>query len=269
MHENVLTLVFPKRVVYQHVLFLHQLFMFMSVAVSKVAPILFPPSVDEIDGTGVDPRTLEAVVKGLEQGSKAVLVERTSITLNNVRMNLTFVIAVNHMLQTQLHAVHSDPTRDDGVRFGAMRAFPEDQINSQIMETIVEGMTAVALEGRLRQAADAPGPIKSVWESAVARVRNAVAIRGRPAASRKVSRRTEWWERRRPSQADTRVDVDLTVDPTEPRLPSPISASNSNEDIPRTFAKPSRLPSPRPSPFPRTPAPHRRDSYIRERSSSF
>jgi hypothetical protein len=173
------------------------------------------------------------------------------------------------MLQTQLHAVHSDPTRDDGTRFGAMRAFPEDQINPQTMETIVNGMTAVALEGRLRQAADGPGPLKSVWESAVARVRNAVAINARPTASRKVSRRTEWWERRRPSQADTRVDIDLTADPAEPRLPSPISASNSQEDVPRKLPERSRLPSPRPSPFPRTPAPYRRESHLRERSSSF
>lgn len=75
-HGNLLTFIFPNRVVYQHILFLHQLFLFMSVAVSKVAPVLFPPSIDEIDGTGVDPKTLDIVVKGLEQGSKAVLVER-------------------------------------------------------------------------------------------------------------------------------------------------------------------------------------------------
>lgn len=33
--------VFPQRVAYQHILFLHQVFLFMSVAVSRVAPVLF------------------------------------------------------------------------------------------------------------------------------------------------------------------------------------------------------------------------------------
>jgi hypothetical protein len=175
------------------------------------------------------------------------------------------------MLQTQLHAIHSNSTRDDGVRFGAMRSFPDDQIDSQVMETVMNGMTNVALEGRLRQAADAPGPLKSVWENAVARVRNTVAIRGRPAASRKVSRRTEWWEKPRPSQMDTHVDIDLTHHSDEPGLPSPISVSNSLEEALRALPKKDapRLPSPRPSPFPRPPGVYRRDSNVRERSQSF
>lgn len=33
--------VFPQRVAYQHILLLHQVFLFMSVAVSRVAPVLF------------------------------------------------------------------------------------------------------------------------------------------------------------------------------------------------------------------------------------
>lgn len=33
--------VFPRRVAYQHILFLHEIFWFMSVAVSRVAPVLF------------------------------------------------------------------------------------------------------------------------------------------------------------------------------------------------------------------------------------
>jgi hypothetical protein len=78
IHSNFLTLLFPRRVVYQHILFLHQLFLFLSVAVSKVAPVLFPPSIDEIEGAGVDTKTLDTIVNGLEQGSKALLLERMS-----------------------------------------------------------------------------------------------------------------------------------------------------------------------------------------------
>ncbi|KAF9020369.1 DnaJ-domain-containing protein [Hymenopellis radicata] len=42
---------FPRRVAYQHVLFLHQLFLFLSMAISRVAPTLFlppPPPPDKV-----------------------------------------------------------------------------------------------------------------------------------------------------------------------------------------------------------------------------
>ncbi|KAF8554929.1 hypothetical protein OG21DRAFT_1484291 [Imleria badia] len=42
--------VFPQRVAYQHILFLHQVFMFMSVAVSRVTPVLFAGMTQEMDG---------------------------------------------------------------------------------------------------------------------------------------------------------------------------------------------------------------------------
>jgi hypothetical protein len=35
-------MIFPRRVAYQHILFLHQLFLFMSIALSRVAPQFFP-----------------------------------------------------------------------------------------------------------------------------------------------------------------------------------------------------------------------------------
>ncbi|KIL00886.1 hypothetical protein PAXRUDRAFT_29508 [Paxillus rubicundulus Ve08.2h10] len=53
---TLLNTLFPKRVAYQHILFLHQIFFFMSVALSRVAPVLFAGlmSVDEeIEGRAV------------------------------------------------------------------------------------------------------------------------------------------------------------------------------------------------------------------------
>ena len=41
------SLLFPEHVQYQHILFLHQLSIFISVALSRVAPILFPKSKEE------------------------------------------------------------------------------------------------------------------------------------------------------------------------------------------------------------------------------
>lgn len=40
--QIIFNVLFPGRVTYQHVMFLHQLFMFVSVALSRVAPQLFP-----------------------------------------------------------------------------------------------------------------------------------------------------------------------------------------------------------------------------------
>jgi hypothetical protein len=55
-HEtNILGYIFSNRVTYQHILFLHQLFIFFSVALSRVAP-LFSSPVD-------DPRVEKAVLE--------------------------------------------------------------------------------------------------------------------------------------------------------------------------------------------------------------
>ncbi len=52
---NIFTYLFPNRITYQHVLFLHQLFLFFSVALSRVAPLFSPP--DD------DPRTEKAILE--------------------------------------------------------------------------------------------------------------------------------------------------------------------------------------------------------------
>jgi hypothetical protein len=67
---------FPRRVAYQHVLFLHQLFLFASVAVSRVAPVLFPPALDELDGIGVDVQSLAALVDRLDATARGLDSER-------------------------------------------------------------------------------------------------------------------------------------------------------------------------------------------------
>jgi hypothetical protein len=38
---RMLGLLFPKRVVFQHVLFCHQVFVFLSIALSRIAPVLW------------------------------------------------------------------------------------------------------------------------------------------------------------------------------------------------------------------------------------
>jgi hypothetical protein len=55
-HITILHKFFPQRVVYQHILFLHQLFMFLNVALLRVTPYLIP--VDEF----ADPRVEQALL---------------------------------------------------------------------------------------------------------------------------------------------------------------------------------------------------------------
>lgn len=44
---SILSLLFPTRLAFQHIRLLHQVFMFFSIAVSRVAPVLFPDSIDD------------------------------------------------------------------------------------------------------------------------------------------------------------------------------------------------------------------------------
>lgn len=46
-HAGILAALWPRRVAWQHVRFLHSLFVFSSAALSQVAPVLFPSSRDE------------------------------------------------------------------------------------------------------------------------------------------------------------------------------------------------------------------------------
>lgn len=48
-HNSILGLLWPNRVAYQHIRFLHSLFMLCSVAVSRVAPVLFPSPIQALD----------------------------------------------------------------------------------------------------------------------------------------------------------------------------------------------------------------------------
>lgn len=61
---TILHILFPQRTTYQHIQFLHQLFMFLSVALSRVAPHFFPISTE-------DPR-VEAILLEKSMGLAAV-----------------------------------------------------------------------------------------------------------------------------------------------------------------------------------------------------
>jgi hypothetical protein len=72
IHENILVAFFPRRVAYQHVLLLHQIFIFASIAVSRVAPVLFPPTIEEVEGLGMDPRLVQGVLEKITELSQNI-----------------------------------------------------------------------------------------------------------------------------------------------------------------------------------------------------
>ncbi|EIN06592.1 DnaJ-domain-containing protein [Punctularia strigosozonata HHB-11173 SS5] len=257
---NLLTYLFPRRVPYQHVLFLHQIFMFMSVALSRVAPVLFPGMLD--DGK-LDTKVLVQMLERIASLTKG---------LNHEAMM---------MLHTELNAIH----HTDGSSFATPNLVP--QPDPAIVETLTKEMENMAIEARLVREAHA-GPLKSAWEAAIARGRSALHISSTPATApvngyagkentapdseRSPLKRwsSNWWER-----AGKVAVEDEDVDP--PMLPSPsLSPVEGPGERPGVLQEP-RLPSPRPSPPPspwilagggRTPV-KRKESYTRGRSISY
>jgi hypothetical protein len=62
-NKTLLHVIFPQRVAFQHILFLHQLFIFLSAALSNIAPYFFP----------IDPRSeSDAVLEGLNNLSDSL-----------------------------------------------------------------------------------------------------------------------------------------------------------------------------------------------------
>lgn len=138
--RSLITYLFPTRVPYQHILFLHQLFMFLSIALSRVAPVLFPVPMALASGAGA--KVLESVV-GLVGGIEA---------------------DVNQMLTTELTALlpPSSSSSQNGVEMTIPPPFTSlPQLTSPPPEEIIralEGeMERMVVEGTLREEARSVG----------------------------------------------------------------------------------------------------------------
>ena len=81
-----LNYIFPNRVAFQNVLFLHQIFVFLSVAVSRVVPILFPepPTIRPEDPRTYAPflERLSLLAKAADRESKYPLIPNKSCDLS-------------------------------------------------------------------------------------------------------------------------------------------------------------------------------------------
>ncbi|KAJ7125288.1 hypothetical protein C8R44DRAFT_734553 [Mycena epipterygia] len=146
-HRTILNVLFPRRVAYQHILFLHQLFLFLSIALSRVAPQFFPDAA----------KVTEAMTHRLLQLVGAADRE------------------ASQLLHTELHSIQP-AAADADARVPLVRLRPVTQPAEEAMDALSAEMEKMIIEAAVRQDG---GPFKSVWEAAIERGRHlaeAVAI---------------------------------------------------------------------------------------------
>ncbi|KAJ7198579.1 DnaJ-domain-containing protein [Mycena pura] len=130
-HRTILHVLYPQRVAYQHILLLHQLFLFMSIALTRVAPQFFP---DEAKLTqGMSHRLLQLVTAADRE--------------------------VSQILHTELHALQPSA---EHVPFSRLR--PITAPSEEVMDALTSEMENMIIETTVKQDG---GPFKSVWNAAV------------------------------------------------------------------------------------------------------
>ncbi|KAJ4483764.1 hypothetical protein J3R30DRAFT_3451285 [Lentinula aciculospora] len=135
---TLLHILFPRRVAYQHILFLHQMFIFTSIAVTRVAPQLFPDHYKDEQQ------------KILQQISNlAALCDREA----------------SFTLHTELQSIHPT-TPTSRVSTSEMR--PVLQPTPEIIDELAVELKNMIIETKVKQDT---GPLRNVWESAIVRKR--------------------------------------------------------------------------------------------------
>jgi len=134
------SVLFPQQVPHQHVLFLHQIFLFMSVALSKVAPVVFPTPLEERWDPGQFGKMLE-----------------TTNYLARAANREAF-----GMLHTGLRSIHPSTAPETDLFGIKVLERPSDQV----MDLLTSEMENMVIESRLKQD---KGPMRSAWNAAVAK----------------------------------------------------------------------------------------------------
>ncbi|KLO11096.1 hypothetical protein SCHPADRAFT_942352 [Schizopora paradoxa] len=135
-----LNVLFPYRVAFQHVLFLHQLFMFFSIALSRVFPVLFPES------GGIDP---------MDERTYKPFLDRLAMLAQTADRE------VSRMLHTELHSMQGSKSTSSFSNITPCQPTDVD------MDELSREMENMIVEHQLRLEA----PIRPVWDAAVQRGR--------------------------------------------------------------------------------------------------
>ncbi|KAF9556248.1 hypothetical protein CPC08DRAFT_670121 [Agrocybe pediades] len=151
--------IFPTRVPYQHILFLHQLFMFLSVALSRVVPqFIFLLSEDE----NPDSKPLDAVERAIWErlyGTLAIADREASIILHTIFRSITPSLSPS---STQ---PYHDPT------LARMHPLTPAQ-TAQVLEKLTPEMRNLVLEANIKN--QTAGPVANAWDAALRRATEAL-----------------------------------------------------------------------------------------------
>lgn len=129
---------FPQRVPHQHVLFLHQIFLFISVALSRVAPVVFPTPLEE----NWDPNQFRKMLE---------VTDSLARTVNREAFG---------MLHTGLRSIHPQTIPKKNLIETKVPEWPSDKV----MDLLTSEMENMMIESRLKQD---KGPLRSAWDAAV------------------------------------------------------------------------------------------------------
>ncbi|KAL0955700.1 hypothetical protein HGRIS_001921 [Hohenbuehelia grisea] len=155
-HRTLLHVIFPERVAFQHVLFLHQLFVFLSVALSRVAPRLFPEP----------PKVDKQVVEHFAALASATDREASL------------------MVHTELHSIHPLPA-NPLARATLPRMRPCIPLSPDTIDVLSKEMEKMIIEMNVKKDI---GPIRSAWETAIIRGRAALStLRGPNSAAKAIA----------------------------------------------------------------------------------
>ena len=161
-HNSVLGLLWPNRVAYQHIRFLHSLFMMCSVAVSRVAPVLFSSPAQMLNTNQL---MLElSKLNGLAQAADA---EGSSRIPDNLASSDVMVVAVN-MLQIELHSCHGEATGTQPIQSSFPHVEPLPKPADEVMNLLTREMENMVIEGKLLKEAEA-GPLQTSVKMAAER----------------------------------------------------------------------------------------------------
>lgn len=148
--STILTFFFPYRSTHQHILFLHQLFFFLSIALTRVAPYLLP--LDE----ELNPNVQQALLERIQ--AVVGLADRETSVMLHTELN-----SINHpppSSSTSKKIPVNDPC------FARMRPVSQERTKELIAQLTPE-MEALIIESNIKQES---GPLRSAWDAALRRV---------------------------------------------------------------------------------------------------
>jgi hypothetical protein len=161
---TILDILFPKRIVYQHILLLHQIFFFLSIALSRVVPVLFPslmrgdPAVDQKIVRAIGER-LGGLAKTIEWECECTIEQHISSKVLKCACDFD-LIAVSIMLNMEMNAIHETPM----VSSQTSAPLSPEILKSDMMRVLEKEMEDIIVEDMLKSEV---GPVKTAWDAVI------------------------------------------------------------------------------------------------------